>query len=566
MAGAVHAHKEAEERRKDAVTARALAAPVARTPVLTVGHAFDPAEAEADSIADDVIAQLRSGEPDAHRHTAACDHGVRRSTSGGSGGFGAEVGMAGGALSSGLSDAIESRRGRGSALPTGVRRRMESAFGRDLGDVSIHTDSSAAQLSTAVSARAFTTGRDIFFGAGEFRPDTPAGEHMLAHELAHTTQQGAGIGRKTIHRLWDIKAPSVGLHRATVRAFPERNVYFMVDADGDEVVVKSEDQPVGLGQLIGSMQKKVGGVNNLEQRKLTDGERKEVDLAIEVSEVGGFYTSSWDKRGDYLKKHKGADPAAQSAEVAFQDAHAAMADKTRNLMVMEFAEGESAKAKTKETIAGPNGKKLSPLRSIYADKNHLKQLGEMTAIDLFMGNLDRFYNGNIENWFYNPAGFITVLDNVDPGSPLTGEMTVPNMNQPQMWHQDQRGGPELSKKKLAETAGICLKQTLVQAEAASDDKDLWTWWNAKDAEGEKRRKEATAAVVSGLEAGKKRIVKIFTSTRFTLGGGKSRAMKKSIKADAGAAAATDADDSKMGAATRNYYEVLKARAKWLDKN
>ena len=559
MAGPTHVEKK-RQAKPLAVELLAPAPDVART--LTVGHAFDPAEAEADRVADSVIARLRSGEAGEHEHTAACDHGVQRSPVPPGG---AEVGMAGGELSAGLASEIESRRGRGSALSAGVRRRMESAFGSDLGGVSIHTDGKAAELSSAVSAKAFTTGKDIFFGAGQFDPSSVAGEHMLAHELAHTVQQSSAVGR-TVHRQWDIKAPSVGLHRALVRAFPERNVYFMVDADGDEVVVKSEDQPVGLGQLIGSMQKKVGGVNNLQQRKLTDGERKEVDLAIEVSDVGGAYTASWDKRGDYLKKHKGADATAQSADVAFQDAHAAMTDKTRNLMVMEFAEGESAKAKTKESIDGPNGAKLSPLRNIYADMNHLKQLGEMTAIDLFMGNLDRFYNGNIENWFYSPAGFITVLDNVDPGSPLTGEMTVPNMNQPQMWHQDQRGGPELSKKNLAKTAAICLKQTLVQAEAASDDKDLWTWWNAKDPAGEKRRKDATAAVVQGLEAGKKRIVKIFTSTRFTVGGGKSRAMKKSIKADAAAAAATDADDSKMGAATRNYYEVLKARAKWLDKN
>ena len=37
----------------------------------------------------------------------------------------------------------------------------------------------------AVSARAFTVGRDIFFGAGEYRPDAAGGRELLAHELAH---------------------------------------------------------------------------------------------------------------------------------------------------------------------------------------------------------------------------------------------------------------------------------------------------------------------------------------------------------------------------------------------
>ena len=43
---------------------------------------------------------------------------------------------------------------------------MESAFGRDFGGVSVHTDASAAELSRSVSAKAFTTGNDIFFGDG----------------------------------------------------------------------------------------------------------------------------------------------------------------------------------------------------------------------------------------------------------------------------------------------------------------------------------------------------------------------------------------------------------------
>ena len=49
-------------------------------------------------------------------------------------------------------------------------------------------------LSTRIQAKAFTTGTDIFFGRGEFRPATRAGQELLAHELAHVMQQ-AGATR-----------------------------------------------------------------------------------------------------------------------------------------------------------------------------------------------------------------------------------------------------------------------------------------------------------------------------------------------------------------------------------
>ena len=65
---------------------------------------------------------------------------------------------------------------------------MEGAFGADFSGVRIHADETAAKLNTAVSARAFTTGQDIFFGKGQLAPETAEGERVLAHELAHTLQ------------------------------------------------------------------------------------------------------------------------------------------------------------------------------------------------------------------------------------------------------------------------------------------------------------------------------------------------------------------------------------------
>ena len=71
----------------------------------------------------------------------------------------------------------------------GVRGRMEHGFGRSFEDVRIHADGSSARLSDSIDARAFTHGRDIYFGRGEYSPGTQAGDRLLAHELAHTLQQ-----------------------------------------------------------------------------------------------------------------------------------------------------------------------------------------------------------------------------------------------------------------------------------------------------------------------------------------------------------------------------------------
>jgi hypothetical protein len=78
----------------------------------------------------------------------------------------------------------------GRPLDAATRSFMEPRFGRDLGAVRIHTDSQAAESARAVNASAYTVGHDIAFGAGQYRPASPEGAALLAHELAHTVQQG----------------------------------------------------------------------------------------------------------------------------------------------------------------------------------------------------------------------------------------------------------------------------------------------------------------------------------------------------------------------------------------
>ncbi len=69
---------------------------------------------------------------------------------------------------------------------------MAGRFGRDFADVRVHTDAVAAESARALDARAYTVGRDIVFGAGQYAPSTDYGRRTLAHELAHVVQQGNG--------------------------------------------------------------------------------------------------------------------------------------------------------------------------------------------------------------------------------------------------------------------------------------------------------------------------------------------------------------------------------------
>ncbi|HWK90206.1 MAG TPA: DUF4157 domain-containing protein, partial [Longimicrobium sp.] len=85
--------------------------------------------------------------------------------------------------------AVRARLGRGASLDSGVASRMGSALGRDFSGVRVHTDGRAASLSDGMRARAFTVGEHVAFGAGEYRPGTPVGDALIAHELAHVAQQ-----------------------------------------------------------------------------------------------------------------------------------------------------------------------------------------------------------------------------------------------------------------------------------------------------------------------------------------------------------------------------------------
>ncbi|MCK6694769.1 MAG: DUF4157 domain-containing protein, partial [Thermoanaerobaculia bacterium] len=94
---------------------------------------------------------------------------------------------------------LQRSKGGGSPLPADARASMESGFGADFSNVRIHTGQEAAGMSSDISAQAFTHGNDIYFNEGKYDPASGEGQHLLAHELTHTMQQG-GAQRKEIQK------------------------------------------------------------------------------------------------------------------------------------------------------------------------------------------------------------------------------------------------------------------------------------------------------------------------------------------------------------------------------
>jgi hypothetical protein len=86
-----------------------------------------------------------------------------------------------------------------------VRRKMEGAFGADFGGIRIHEGSKASELNNRIQAKAFTVGNDIYFRDGAPDASSRDGQHLLAHELTHTVQQGGRVQRSTdqIQRIWN---------------------------------------------------------------------------------------------------------------------------------------------------------------------------------------------------------------------------------------------------------------------------------------------------------------------------------------------------------------------------
>lgn len=88
--------------------------------------------------------------------------------------------------------------GSGTPLEPTIREDMEERFGCDFSRVRVHTGAAAERSAREVNADAYTVGRDIVFRFGRYQPGSDTGRNLLAHEIVHVVQQGAGAPRSDV--------------------------------------------------------------------------------------------------------------------------------------------------------------------------------------------------------------------------------------------------------------------------------------------------------------------------------------------------------------------------------
>ena len=163
--------------------------PLAGSRPLDISGPADPAEHEADAVADRVTqSDPAPGQNSTHERPLA---------------------------SLPLASSIVA--GGGAPLDPQVQSDMEPRFGYDFSQVRVHHDPAAAR---ALDARAFTIGGDIVFGADGYTPATSDGRRLIAHELAHVVQDPGGTA---VHRKPAGSASNVRERVVDRRAVGERH-------------------------------------------------------------------------------------------------------------------------------------------------------------------------------------------------------------------------------------------------------------------------------------------------------------------------------------------------------
>jgi hypothetical protein len=137
---------------------------------LAVSEPHDPAEREAEWVADKVLTPRATEETPVLRRSA--DAGESESATGG------------------RERRLRSSLTGGQPLPASTQSFFEKRFGHNFSDVRVHTGPQANEAAKSINATAFTLGSDIAFARGAYQPGTSGGRRLLAHELTHVVQQG----------------------------------------------------------------------------------------------------------------------------------------------------------------------------------------------------------------------------------------------------------------------------------------------------------------------------------------------------------------------------------------
>jgi hypothetical protein len=284
------------------------------------------------------------------------------------------------APSAGLAGLLRRARGGGRPVDEATRERLAPAVGGDLADVRLHTDETAARMSAELGARAFTSGRDVFFGAGERQA---GGDALLAHEAAHTTQDA---GADVVHRFPAnvLSAPNVGWAQQTGGARRpgegiSGGVYILSSANRDDPVKQVVVKPV-YAEANG-----LGNVETGEQLSFADQALSSLlGISTPASRVVTKGTAEFGELLQVCRPYAPARPNDEQEAALWKDLGDA-----ESFIVM----GEVPNAKTLSSLATQAGQgdtaAMEELTNAIFDPDFLAQLGRLAVGDLLIGNNDR---------------------------------------------------------------------------------------------------------------------------------------------------------------------------------
>jgi Domain of unknown function (DUF4157) len=133
----------------------------------------------------------------------------------------------------------------GKPLEPEVGARFSAQLGHSFEHVRVHTDARAATSARLFGARAYTVGNHVAFADGAYRPGSPEGDRLIAHELVHVLQQG---GRAPVAPESVVLAEALGPHDREAADVAER--FFPAAKSQDEQRTSAvASQPVAVTLL-----------------------------------------------------------------------------------------------------------------------------------------------------------------------------------------------------------------------------------------------------------------------------------------------------------------------------
>jgi Domain of unknown function (DUF4157) len=170
---------------------------------MTIGAPGDKYEQEADRVAEQVVQKMHApsaqesmlGEQIQHQKREEDGQALRMKP------LAQRPAVGGMAATQDLESSIHRARGGGQPLDSNLQRKLRQAMGADFSGVKVHTDAQSDQLNRSIQAKAFTTGRDVFFRQGAYEPGSRRGQELIAHELTHVQQQSGGAVQRQISRI-----------------------------------------------------------------------------------------------------------------------------------------------------------------------------------------------------------------------------------------------------------------------------------------------------------------------------------------------------------------------------